>query len=189
MILRDTAITLGLDNSMLDAPQLGFLFDLAYQAPPGPSAEIGVYHGGSLVCWAQARVRMPGHDLIYAIDPFGPESKWRRAEAVFVKNMIDAGLWDRIIPVKDEGWEAARQTPDNLAFLFIDGDHSLTGIPRDIVVWPQKITPGGIIAFHDYISSKATAVVGCCVDAWQAEARWIDLGLVGSAKAFQRPIE
>lgn len=178
------ALGLSIEGSMLDAAQLEWLYALAQSAPVGPACEVGVYTGGSLVCWAQARA-----GVIYAVDPFGPEGgKWARAYQPFIDTLAANGLTERVVVVRETSFVGAHYVPDDLAFLFIDADHSLAGIPRDMLIWPQKVMPGGIIVFHDYVSSKPTAMVGCSVDAWQAAARWHDLGLVGSAKAFQRPV-
>lgn len=180
------AIQAGLDaGAMLDAEQLAWVYMLAAIAPDGPACEVGVYTGGSIVCWARARCQ---RGAIFAVDAFGPESKWARAFGDYKYNIMRNGLDDVITLVREQSYEATPYVPDGLAYLFIDAHHGLVGIPRDIVVWPQKVKPGGIIVFHDYISSKKTAVVGCCVDAWQAEVNWIDLGMVGSAKGFMRPL-
>lgn len=181
------AVEAGLNaGAMLDAEQLVWLYMLAAMAPDGPTCEVGVYTGGSIICWAQVR-RERG--AIFAVDAFGPESKWARAYDTYRYNIMRAGLDQTIMLVREKSYEATPYVPDGLAFLFIDARHDLLGIPRDIVVWPQKMMPGGVIVYHDYVSSKKTAVVGCCVDAWQAEVNWIDLGMVGSARAFLRPPE
>lgn len=36
-----------------------------------------------------------------------------------------------------------------LDFLFIDGDHTYTGVKRDFELYKQLVRKGGIIAFHD----------------------------------------
>lgn len=171
-------------GSMLDAEQLAWLYELALRAPDGSACEVGVYTGGSLVCWARAR---EGRGAIFAVDSYGPAGKWARAYETFLNTLEVTGLTEHVQIVRETSFDGASIVPDDLAFLFIDADHSLTGIPRDVLIWPQKVMHGGIIVFHDYVSSKATAVVGCAVDAWQADADWIDLGMVGSAKAYMRP--
>ncbi|HEY0981126.1 class I SAM-dependent methyltransferase [Schlesneria sp.] len=44
----------------------------------------------------------------------------------------------------------AEIAPDNLDFIFIDGDHSYTGLNADLVAWWPKLRPGGIFCGHDY---------------------------------------
>jgi predicted O-methyltransferase YrrM len=38
--------------------------------------------------------------------------------------------------------------------LFVDGDHSDTGVAGDIDAWLPHVRAGGIVAFHDYGSEK-----------------------------------
>ena len=86
-------------------------------------------------------------------------------------------------------WEGAAHFEDeSVAFCFIDADHSIRGIGRDILVWPQKIMQGGILAFHDYGAPKKSIAVKCIVDCWQAEVQWECLGRVGSTIAFRKPM-
>lgn len=180
------ALAIGLQcESMLDAPQLTWLFALAHLAPDGPSCEVGTYKGGSLACWGQAR---KGRGPIYVVDPFGPGGKWERAYTDYQTNLVLSTLAEYVTTIRKPSVEGAADVPSDLAFLFIDADHAETGIPYDVIVWPPKVRRGGIIVFHDYISSKATAKVGESVDAWQETAQWHDLGVIGSAKAFQRPL-
>lgn len=37
-------------------------------------------------------------------------------------------------------------------FIFIDGNHEYEAVKRDIAAWYPRLTPGGVIAFHDYYS-------------------------------------
>src|SRR5574342_1172964 len=143
----ECAVTAGLNaGAMLDAEQLVWLYLLAAMAPDGPACEVGVYTGGSIICWAQAR-RARG--AIYAVDAFGPESKWARAYGDYKYNIMRSGLEDAIMLVREKSYEAGPYVPDGLAFAFIDAHHGLAGIPRDIMVWPQKMMPGAVIVFHD----------------------------------------
>jgi len=83
-------------------------------------------------------------------------------------------------------WEVEEQVLNRLAFCFIDGDHTMRGIPRDVLTWPNKVKPGGVIAFHDYGVPNPYVVVKCIVDAWQFKVQWEELGTVGSLIAFRK---
>lgn len=187
MLAIDEAVALAVEcGSMLydakrkDDSQLRFLYRLAEQAPDGPAVECGVYTGGSLVCWAMARL---GHGAIVAVDNWSSKTRGR-----FTENMRRLKLLDRedFHVFSGNSWEVRPAWSDN-AFCFIDSDHGIRGITRDILVWPDQIMPGGILVFHDYGVWKPTVVVKAIVDAWQWEAKWDDLGLVGAVKAFRRP--
>jgi predicted O-methyltransferase YrrM len=40
-------------------------------------------------------------------------------------------------------------------FLFIDGDHSYSGVKRDFEDYSPFVRPGGIIAFHDIVKRES----------------------------------
>lgn len=190
VVNRSEAIQRGLsiEPPMLDEAQLGWLYDLAAQAPPGLGCEVGVFKGSSLACWASAR---PGQPLI-AVDDFalhGARSDvWERSEELLRLALDQYGLGDQMMVLTCDSVSAAPLVEDgSLAFLFIDADHTEPGIGKDIELWPQKVMPGGIIIFHDYGSWKPHYYVTQAVDAWHNAAQWEELGQVGSAIAFMRP--
>ena len=39
---------------------------------------------------------------------------------------------------------------DTLDFAFIDGDHTYSGVKRDIEAWSPKVRPGGLLIGHDF---------------------------------------
>lgn len=45
---------------------------------------------------------------------------------------------------------------DRLDFLFIDGDHSLSGVSADYQMYAPLVRPGGLIAFHDIVPDHRT---------------------------------
>ena len=188
MINLETALLrANLVGTMLDEPQLCYLYALAAMAPDGPSAECGVYKGGSLAVWAAAR---EGRGPVYASDTWATP-RWLRALSEFerIKRLCNEEWSLDVYTLQCSSWVAAglASAVEPVAFCFIDADHTVDGIPRDMQAWPQAIAPGGILAMHDYISSKATCAVKHTVDAWQAKANWHYLGIVGSIIAFMRP--
>jgi len=156
--------------------ELRFLYRLADLAPDGKAVELGVYWGGSFVCWACARV---GRGPLVAVDDWHSKN-----EAIFRANVAKYKLDVIVLGMK------ACESPDHIdgkvAFCFNDACHGEEGIPADIKVWPDKIMSGGIIIFHDYGTRKG--VVKREVDAWQKRAQWIELGQIGSTKAFRKPL-
>jgi len=71
----------------------------------------------------------------------------------FMKNMrIHIG---RFTPLRLLSTDAAEIFDDNsIDFIFIDGDHSYDAVRSDLIAWVPKLTTNGIIAGHDYRSSK-----------------------------------
>ena len=156
--------------------ELRNLYNLALMAPDGAASEIGVKCGGSFLCWSCAR---DGRGNLYAIDDWSTKTEFEFYENIKLYNIITF-----VYPVKS--WEAAGMIGEEFAFVFIDGDHQ-AGIIEDIKVWPAKIMPGGIIAFHDYGVWKESVNVRRAVDKWNKKANWEKLPQVGSTVAFRRP--
>jgi hypothetical protein len=189
MISRSKAVQLGIDfNSNLydknrkDSSQLGFLYDLAVKAPDGIAVECGVKAGGSLVTWGVSRI---GRGPIIAVD----NRRTQNYGVSLIAKLAEQGVDITLLEVSS--WDAPDMIDGQVAFCFIDADHSLRGIPRDVTVWPDKIMKGGILVFHDYNVPNQATVVKCVVDAWQAEniwrgEGWEHLGTVGSTIAFRR---
>lgn len=72
--------------------------------------------------------------------------------------------------------------------LFIDGDHSLGGVTRDIEGWTPKITPGGCVAFHDYFMPQPRWCVEPAVQRWLERNGdlWQDIAAADWMRALQR---
>jgi predicted O-methyltransferase YrrM len=154
--------------------QLAWLWVLAQIAPDGTAVECGVRRGGSLACWAAARA---GRGKIIAVD-----YKFRAG----TKERVDAyGYGVQYLEMLS--WDASAKIGGQVAFAFIDADHSEAGFPRDIAVWPGKMAPGGVLAFPDYDVWKPGVVVKEHADRWQATAKWEFMGTIGALIAFRRP--
>lgn len=202
MMNRDAAIRLAMSvGGMLDETQIGYLYDLACQAPDGPACEVGVWKGRSFVGWAQAR---EGRGPLIAVDWWyqdqdttemldkehpgkTPAQIGNERKVSFLATLDNLGLADNTRVIQALSWDAPAQIADKLAFCFIDACHDKHAIVRDCGVWPALIMPGGFLAFHDYATWKCPAIK-TCVDNWQAEAQWEKLPLVGAVQAFRRPL-
>lgn len=57
---------------------------------------------------------------------------------------------NKITWVYDYSDIAASQLPDDLDFVYIDGNHNYEYVKKDINIYYKKILPGGIISGHDY---------------------------------------
>ena len=67
-------------------------------------------------------------------------------------NLKKAGVApDRVIRVLGESQIVGKSWPFLVDMVFVDGDHSESGVRGDIDAWMKCIKPGGIIAFHDYV--------------------------------------
>jgi precorrin-6B methylase 2 len=108
---------------------------LALNCPPGGTAvEVGTGFGGSSFIMRQARPDLTIHSLDVRVWPGVPE----RLDPIGIKRFLgDAGAF-------------TAACPDEADLLFIDGDHSFTGVRKDFETLAPRLKPGGAIAFHDH---------------------------------------
>ncbi len=121
------------------------------QLKPKVILEIGTARGGTLLIWSQLasekviscdlrdlRVQAP---LFRAFPPPGSSCR----VALLSGNSHDAVFKQRV----------ARELDGEQAdFLFIDGDHSETGVADDYRDYREFVRPGGIVAFHDIVERQ-----------------------------------
>jgi hypothetical protein len=109
--------------------------------------EIGVAEGASAVALREAM--SPGGTL-WLIDPFHLSrvraiNATRRAAHRAVQGCRNG----RVIWIEEFSSNAAKGWSGPIDFLFIDGDHSETGVRQDWDEWHQYVVPGGVVVFHD----------------------------------------
>jgi len=124
--------------------------------PPSPLrviVEIGSYRGGTLELWARLAT-----DLVVSIDLpdvgfYGPAHDMA---AMQERNTTFAERFPHVHGILGDSHQSG--TLERLAklldgrkidLLFIDGDHSYTGVAADYAMYSPLVRPGGIIAFHD----------------------------------------
>jgi predicted O-methyltransferase YrrM len=111
------------------------------------AVEIGVFEGVNTVLIA---THMPDKGVLYGIDPF---FKGRfgicYSKLITLRSLKASRQVHKICLIEKLSFDAVDDVPDEVDFIFIDGDHSLEGIKRDWNDWSGKIRTGGIIALHD----------------------------------------
>lgn len=60
---------------------------------------------------------------------------------------------------------------EKLDFLFIDGDHSFSGVQLDYFMYRDFVRSGGYIAFHDVTDASWPITVGCLVSRFWSELK------------------
>lgn len=139
------------------------LYDLAKEAT-GPIAEIGSWQGRSTACLALGTKAGKGQ-RVYAVDPFvGPQEGTRRTSLntdgqrqcspeLLRSNLDKVGINGEveIIPLPSHEHVAQTHVPDDLALLFIDGDHSYQAVCSDLALYLPKVREGGYIVLHDVV--------------------------------------
>jgi len=149
---------------------------MAKMAPDGPSVEVGIRYGMTMLLWAP--FRLPGP--IIGIDMVDRE--------IMRENLRSASCLARVII----GDSATVPLPvAEIAFLFLDGDHRKRGHKADMRRYLPMIIPGGVVVFHDYGHDKKRYpefAVTEQVRKWARKAKWIRMGKVRHCIAFQRPL-
>lgn len=116
-----------------------------YAAGTKKAAEIGVFQGVNTLQIASA---MTPDGLLYGVDPFF-KGKLGISWIELIAKAVIAPVKKKVVLVKKLSWDAATEIPDDLDFIFIDGDHSYKGIEQDWNIYSAKLKPGGIMALHD----------------------------------------
>jgi len=81
---------------------------------------------------------------IYAVDTFPFNNL-----TVFFDGMTALGVNNHIFAIKTSS-SVLSYSPEKLAMLFIDGDHSIEMVQNDSDNFFPFVKPGGIVALHDY---------------------------------------
>jgi predicted O-methyltransferase YrrM len=122
-------------------------------ANPSCVLEIGTAYGGSLLLWARAATR---NALIVSVD-LPPWELDDQAEIDARQRIHNVGSAQQDVHlIRGDSHDArvlaqVRRLLDGRPadFLFIDGDHTYSGVARDFRDYSPLVRRGGIVAFHD----------------------------------------
>ena len=94
----------------------------------------------------------------YLIDPYIPYSgigeeyisgkNWKEVKK-FAKEYLKE-YNDKIVWVEKFSWDAINDIPNNLDFIYIDGEHTEEAVTKDLELYYPKVKIGGIFAGHDF---------------------------------------
>jgi len=76
-------------------------------------------------------------DACLKLSPFGSRSVIIRTNSTFAASMFESGSLD---------------------FVYIDADHTMRAVQRDLDCWWPKVKRGGVFAGHDYLNRRRCAV-------------------------------
>lgn len=115
-------------------------------------AEIGTYEGDN----AKSILKTLPIRKIYLIDPY---EKYRDYEEDVAYNSLNSAeqkakknlmrYREKIVWIKKRSTEALKDIPNNLDFVYIDGNHSYKFVKGDMNNYYKKLKRGGILAGHD----------------------------------------
>jgi len=88
--------------------------------------------------------------FLYLVDPY-----WKVDVTDYTKiKMFSLELLsefnDKIQFIFKDSKEAIEYVPDNLDYIYIDGDHTYDGVKSDIELYYPKVKSGGLFGGHDY---------------------------------------
>lgn len=127
--------------------------------------EIGAYLGKS-TCFLAEKIISSGKDIKFnVIDNWvGHPSDIGLTEeikklgdiyAIFLDNMIKAGVIDKLNIIRGDSSESAVMFQNSsVDFVFIDAAHDYVSVQKDINAWLPKMKPNSILAGHDYGNSE-----------------------------------
>ncbi|MEM9083164.1 MAG: class I SAM-dependent methyltransferase [Planctomycetota bacterium] len=130
---------------------------LLYRGAQGKQTivEIGSFRGKSCVVMALGSQEVGGHvtaiDPHLSLDPVGDTDYNAEDLEVFNTTIEKWGVADRVTHIVERSHEARANWKDTpIDLLWIDGDHSYEGVKLDLDDWSDLVSPGGLIACHDY---------------------------------------
>lgn len=121
----------------------------------GVIVEIGSWQGKSTICLAGGS-KAGGGPKVYAIDPHVGSPEHQMTGKIwtfdaFEKNIADAGLTDRVVPIVKMSGDAVQDIREPIELLFIDGAHEYEAVKADFENYEPLLLEGGVIAFHDTV--------------------------------------
>lgn len=151
--------------------------------------EVGCLLGRS-ACYLGDRIKQTGKKItLLCVDPWPAtysidDGGVREIEApfeTFLANVRQCGLLDIVVPIRVKSVQAAQFVRNNLAAVFIDGDHSYESCKEDILAWHPKVKRGGILAGHDYsdtfpgVMKAAEEIFGASLRTTSKQCWYVDI--------------
>lgn len=145
---------------MSDPSDLKILSALCfYQTQFGDVVEIGSWQARSTIFLKYA-TDMSKNGKFFAVDNFkgniGLEKDYvvdatdlSDLKSNFLRNMLNAGIKD-ILLIDKKSEEAVLSFKKQVRFLFIDGNHTLEGVRRDVTLFYPCLVDSAIIVFDDF---------------------------------------
>jgi hypothetical protein len=61
--------------------------------------------------------------------------------------------------IREPSLDAVKSVPNQLDFVYIDGDHRIEAVKRDLDAWYPKVRIGGLFGGHDITESDVKQVI------------------------------
>lgn len=141
-----------LAEGMVSVAEAAFLQRKAALVKTGCIIEVGSYRGRSAIALAS---RVAKSVPIYAVEPHeeftgvSGFSFGRSDAAAFYKNMVRSGAVESVRLVSLPSEVVTRGWTIPVGLLWLDGDHSYSGIRRDFTTWLPHLEQGASVLFDD----------------------------------------
>ena len=150
-------------------PMIEFIKNL--NKPGLVGVEIGTLYGYN------ARNILDNLDIkkLYLVDPYLLYPQYLDITSPFawhaekVSNQKLEPFKDKIVRIKKKSEDAVNDVPDNLDFIYIDGNHAYLPVLQDLKDYWPKVGIGGVFGGHDYYNMGEARQVKRAVDEWVAE--------------------
>lgn len=111
------------------------------------SVEIGSYEGVSAAIIAES---MHPDGILYCIDPWpAAPGKSNPCYEIFRRGLRRRRLWGRVRILRGTSADMNDDIPSDVDFIFVDGNHSWTGVEQDWSIVRSKLRVGGVVCLHD----------------------------------------
>lgn len=166
-------------GGLINRSETLWLMELVETAPSeGAVVDLGTLNG--LSCTALCAV--VGDERVTTIDHWECHAKPVGAPERNFESLKALGLNPRF---KDsESWQVPEWI-DQVAMIFIDTTHEEQVLKSELAAWLPLLTPGGVVALHDYDRSHFTHYTEL-IDQVFIPPLWKREGLVGTLIAFRR---
>ena len=140
---------------------------------PKRSLEVGTNYGGTL--FLLCTLSPPDAKIISVDLPSGPfGGGYPRRKVPLFRKFPRAGQQLHLIRADSHSQETKERVlqildGEQLDYVFLDGDHTYSGVQRDFEMYAPLVRSGGIVAFHDIATYKQDS--GCQVEKFWGEIK------------------
>lgn len=107
------------------------------------AVEIGTFMG---VTAAELAKALPQDAVLFCVDPY---FDGQAIQSIAVRHLARQGQAGKVRMLQSTAKDVLGHLPEQVDFIFVDGDHSFEGLGEDWEVVRRILRPGGIAAFHD----------------------------------------
>ena len=158
-------------NAYLAMRERVFLYSIVYSLAPQRVLEIGTFKGGSAFIISGALDDLALNGKLITIDPYPEqiEVEWSAVShnTKSVKGFFPQDI-DKVILPDGEKYD----------FVFVDGDHSYSGVLNDLKYLPEILNKNAYVLLHDAYNADVKRAIHHAINKYA----YHDCGMVGRVK-------